>query len=181
MLMGGYGAWFATPVTLLLMIGYALLFIARKGGGKNFDSKRLLLPEDFGTAAGEELNISADTMLEVIGMSRLVGLFCEENGIEKKKANRLALCIEELGRNIIEHGFDDGKPHSIYIRVLIKNKELILRIRDDCRPFNLLEQYELTKDQEDPTENIGIRMVVKSCRDIQYLSTMSTNNLIIKI
>ncbi len=181
-LLGGRGAWFATPVTLLLMICNTYLFIILKGIGDSFNIKRLLLTEDFGSAAGKELNISADSMIEVIGMSRLAGLFCQENGISKKKANALALCVEELGSNIIKHGFDDGKPHSIDIRMLIKDEELILRIRDDCRPFNLLEQYELLRQQpEDTTHNIGIRMVVKSCKDIKYLSTMSTNNLIIRI
>ena len=151
-LFGGRGAWFATPVTLFIMVLSTYLIINR------------------------------DTMTEVIGMSRLAGLFCQENGISKKKAYALALCIEELGGNVIKHGFDDGKPHSIDIRMLIKDDELILRIRDDCRPFNLLEQYEILRHQpEDKTRNVGIRMVVESCRDIKYLSTMNTNNLIIRI
>ena len=182
-LMGGRGAWYATPVVLLLMILGALVYIHFWHVGGSFHDKRLLLHEDFGTAAGEELSISADTEMEIMGMSRLAGLFCQENGIDRKKANALALCIEELGTNIIKHGFNDGKPHSVDIRILVKNKELILRIRDDCRPFNLLEQYELTRqqDKDDPIKNIGIRMVVETCKDIQYLSTMSTNNLIIRI
>ena len=182
-LIGGRGAWFATPVTLLLIILNTYFFIIRKGIGNTFSIKRLLLTKDFGTAADKELNISADTMMEVIGMSRLAGLFCQENGISKKQANALALCIEELGSNVIRHGFNDGKPHSIDIRILVKSNELILRVRDDCRPFNLLEQYELIRYQpeDDPAKNIGIRMVVKSCKDIKYLSTMSTNNLILRI
>lgn len=181
-LFGGRGAWFATPVTLFIMVLSTYLIINREGTGNKFNINRLLVTENFGPAAGKELNISADTMTEVIGMSRLAGLFCQENGISKKKAYALALCIEELGGNVIKHGFDDGKPHSIDIRMLIKDDELILRIRDDCRPFNLLEQYEILRHQpEDKTRNVGIRMVVESCRDIKYLSTMNTNNLIIRI
>ena len=182
-LMGGRGSWFATPVALLLLCLVAYLYIRHWKHGEGFQAKRLLLADDFGTGDEKELTISATTMMEVVGMSNLVGVFCMENGVEKKKANALALCIEELGGNIIKHGFHDGKPHSIDIRILIKNDELILRIRDDCEPFNLLERYELTMCQQenDPGKNIGIRMVVNSCRDIQYLSTMNTNNLIIKI
>ena len=181
-LMGGRGAWFATPVCLSLLIVAAYFYIIRWKDGEGFHGKRLLVTDDFGAASGKELSISADTMTEVIGMSRLAGLFCEENGIDKRRAQHLALCIEELGGNIIRHGFNDGKPHSIDIRILVKDEELILRVRDDCRPFNPLERYELTQQQkEDPAKNIGIRLVVGSCRDIQYLSTMSTNNLIIKL
>ena len=179
--MGGRGVWFATPVTLVLVLICSAVYISRQDGDL-FKNKRLILRHNFGSALGKELNISATTMLEIEGMSRLSGLFCQENGFDRKHGNRLSLCIEELGMNIIKHGFSDGKPHSIDIRILIKDDELILRVRDDCKPFNLLERYELIRQQEaDPGKNIGIRMIVNSCRDIKYLSTMSTNNLIIKI
>ncbi len=180
-LIGGQGAWFATPVTLTLMILAALLYIRRWPVGGSFHARRLLVGGDFGANPEKELSITADTMLEVVGMSRLAGLFCQENGIDKKKANALALCIEELGSNIIEHGFSDGKAHSIDMRILAKEGEIILRIRDDCRPFNLVERYEMASVQDDPTKNIGIRMVMKMSRDVKYLSTMNTNNLIIRI
>lgn len=181
-LLGGSGAWTATPIFLFIMIVNALVYILFWKDGDSFSQKRLLLKSDFGNATGKELSISADTMLEVVGMSRLAGLFCRENGIDAKKANILALCIEELGANIINHGFSDGKPHSIDMRILAKEDGLILRIRDDCRPFNLMERYRMTVAQDgDPTRNIGIRMVVKMSRDVRYLSTLETNNLIIRI
>ena len=42
----------------------------------------------------------------------------------------------------------------------VKEKEIILRIRDDCVPFNPIERYKMkTKNDKDPTKNIGIRMV----------------------
>jgi anti-sigma regulatory factor (Ser/Thr protein kinase) len=181
-LIGGAGAWIATPVSLVVMLLFALVYVLFWKGGDRFDEKRLLVPRDFGIAAGEELSISADTMTEVVGMSRIAGLFCRENGIDRKKANALALCIEEMGRNIIEHGFTDGKEHSIDIRILLKDGELILRIRDDCLPFNPVERYELIRQQEeDPTKNIGLRLVVNMCRDMQYLSALGINSLIIRI
>ena len=60
--------------------------------------------------------------------------------------------------------------------------EIILRIRDDCKPFNPLERYSMiVKDDENPTQNVGIRMLMKLSSSVQYLSTFSTNNLIIHI
>ena len=182
-LMGGRGVWFAIPVSLAVMLLVTVIYILCWDFGDSFSIKRLLLKENFGSKDGEaELNISADTMLEVIGMSRLAGLFCAEQGIDQKRANILALCIEEMGGNIMEHGFSDGKPHMIDMRILVKDGELILRLRDDCRPFNPVERYRMASQQEDdPTRNVGIRMVMKMSRDVKYLSTMSTNNLIIRI
>ena len=42
-------------------------------------------------------------------------------------------------------------------------------------------QQEGQQNKAVPTKNVGIRLVMNSCRDVQYLSTMSTNNLIIRI
>ena len=82
-------------------------------------------------------------MSRIPRMSRIVTLFCQENNIRREKAEALAHCIEELGGNIIEHGFNDGKPHAIDVRILAKEKEIILRIRDDCRPFNPVNYYRI--------------------------------------
>ncbi|MBR1442055.1 MAG: ATP-binding protein [Firmicutes bacterium] len=180
-LTGGRGAWLATPVTLTIMLTVAFIYIKFWKIGDTFSVKRLLLEDNFAVDDGQELAVSADSTLEVLGMSRIAGLFCRENGIDEKKANLLSLCIEELGVNIIEHGFSDGKPHSIDMRILIKDDELILRLRDDCRPFNPVERYKMTTEQEDVTKNIGIRMIMKMCSYVKYLSTMNTNNLIIRI
>ena len=181
-LMGGRGAWFATPVSLILMIAGACVYILSWRDGKTFSVKRLLLPRGFGADSARVISISANTATEVSGMSRLAGLFCRENGVDAKKAAKLAICVEELGMNIIEHGFSDGKPHSIDIRLLVKDNELILRVRDDCQPFNLPERYAMLekRDDRDPTRNAGIRMVMGMSRSVQYLSTMSTNNLIVR-
>ena len=103
-----------------LMILQVVIYVSHWKHGESFAIKRLLLTSDFGTISGKELAMSADSLLEIEGMSRIVGLFCKENGIDKRKANTIALCIEELGSNIINHGFSDGKHHSIDIRVLVK-------------------------------------------------------------
>ncbi|MBQ9434180.1 MAG: ATP-binding protein, partial [Synergistaceae bacterium] len=131
---------------------------------------------------GKELELVADSMLEVSGMAGLSMKFCKENGFSKRTSMLLSLCVEEMGGNIIQHGFSDGKQHYIYLRILAKADEVILRIRDDCKPFNPLEHYRMSiQDKDNPEKNVGIRMVMKLCSNVQYLSTFGTNNLIIHI
>lgn len=178
---GGRGAWLATPIIQLLILAGAACYIYVQRAGDPYSAKRLLLPPDFGTALGKELTITADSMLEVIGMSRIVTLFCQENGIGKEKARALEHCIEELGVNIIRHGFNDGKSHAIDVRILAKEKYIILRIRDDCRPFNPVNYYRIYEHDDNWEKNIGLRMVIKMTKSIKYVSTMGTNNLVIKI
>lgn len=182
-LLGPRGAWIATPVasveTLILV---SIIIGSYKLAGKDLNDKRLLVPSDYGKFATGEMEITAETPLEICGMSRIAKLFCRENNISDITANQLALCIEELGMNIMEHGFGDNKPHIISLRVVVKDKELVLRIRDDCKAFNPLERYKMqTKDENDPFKNLGIRVVLGMSSSANYVCTYNTNNLIIKI
>ena len=182
-LIGARGAWIATPIASVLTLLLTFIIIkVYKIESNDFNIKRLLVPLSFGKNEGREIEISAETLTEISGMSRIAGLFCKENNIDKATANKLALCIEEIGTNILDHGFKDNKPHQINIRVVVKDKEIILRIRDDCRPFNPLERYKMrTKNDKDPSKNIGIRMVTGMCSSVNYICTFNTNNLIMKI
>ena len=175
------GVWWTLPVSAVMLAALGTVYILCQYG-ETFSIKRLILSKKFWQDEGKELELVADSMLEVTGMAGLSMKFCEENGFSKKTSMILSLCIEEMGANIIKHGFSDGKQHYIYLRILAKADEVILRIRDDCKPFNPLEHYNMTmQDEQDPAKNMGIRMVMKLCSNVQYLSTFGTNNLIIHI
>lgn len=182
-ILGPRGSWISTPIAAMISLAVACVLIYMyKTNSKLFNIKRLLVPDGFGNYDGKVIEITADTLVEISGMSRIAGLFCQENNIDKVVANKLALCIEEIGTNIIEHGFKDGKDHEINMRIAVKEKEIILRIRDDCQAFNPIERYKMkTKNNNDPTKNIGIRMVTGLCSSVNYICTYSTNNLIMKI
>ena len=178
---GFRGVWLALPVSALLLAVLGTVYISLQYGD-TFNVKRLLLSPRFWQEEGRELELVADSMLEVSGMAGMSMMFCEENGFSKRTSMLLSLCIEEMGGNIIQHGFSDGKQHYIYLRILAKADEVILRIRDNCKPFNPLEHYRMTvQDEDNPAKNMGIRMVMKLSSEVQYLSTFGTNNLIIRI
>lgn len=181
-LFGGRGAWIASPIYLTFMIFLTLFYICIWKNGLTLKDKRLLLDSNFGVYNGKEFGYTGNSMLDVVGMSGIALQFCCEQGVNKKEANKLSLCIEELGRNIVEHGFSDGEEHSFDLRMLVKDDgDVILRFRDDCKAFNLVEQYKLLRDDSEPMKNIGIRMVVRLCKDVRYIRTLGTNNLIIRI
>ena len=178
---GTRGIWIALPVSAVMLAVLGLVYISYQYGD-TLDVKGLLLSPKFWRYKGKELELVADSMLEVSGMAGLSMKFCEENGFSKRTSMLLSLCIEEMGGNIIQHGFSDGEEHYIYLRILAKANEVILRIRDDCRPFNPLEHYRMSiQDKDNPEKNVGIRMVMKLCSNVQYLSTFGTNNLIIHV
>ena len=93
----------------------------------------------------------------------------------------MSLAIEEMTGNIIEHGFSkDNKPHSIDVRVMYKEGEYIIRIRDDCLIFDPVKQLELYSD-DDPTHHIGLRMIIGTAMVVRYTNILKLNNLFIRV
>jgi anti-sigma regulatory factor (Ser/Thr protein kinase) len=140
----------------------------------------LLLPRDFGVAPDMTLNYNISSMDEVVGVSGAVMDFCHQKGIDHRRAYFAALCTEEMASNIVHHGFSPDKPQSLKIRILIVNDDLILRFRDSCRLFNIREYYD-SADRKDITKNIGIRMVMRSAKDVMYVNALNLNTTIIKL
>ena len=141
----------------------------------------MVIPDSFGVTKDERIDISVKSMEEVIEVSKRVQDFCLEKGIDSKRAYLAGLCMEEMAGNIVEHGFvKDKKKHSIDIRVAHKNDKIILRIEDDCIPFDPKERNKLESD-DDLTKNIGIRMIYQIMKDIDYQNMLGINVLTISV
>ena len=180
---GVNGIWYAFPVgQALLCLTILIQAIPGRDKSRKGVASMLMLRKGFDMQDADCIERSVATMDEVVALSVEVGAFCRAHGIGRKEANRLALCIEEMAGNVIEHGFSDGKPHHLDVRVIVKNGQTILRMRDDCAFFDLREQAKKWSfDPEHPERNIGIRMVMTASEDILYTRTMKTNNLIVTI
>ena len=117
---------------------------------------------------------------ELADMGMAVEKFCLKHGSGDKLAKKIHLCLEEMGANIINHGFSDGKEHSIDVRVIRTDAGFMIRMRDDCKSFDPKKWYEI-HNPVDITRNIGIRLVFAIAKDVQYVNTMQLNNLVIEL
>jgi Histidine kinase-, DNA gyrase B-, and HSP90-like ATPase. len=89
--------------------------------------------------------------------------------------------MEEMAGNIVDHGFTkDRRAHSIDVRVAHKDEDVILRIKDDCVPFDPHERRQIAEN-DDVTKNIGVRMVFRIAQDVQYQNILGLNVLTIRI
>ena len=141
----------------------------------------MVIPEDFGAEPDARLDLSVQSMDEVVTVSRQVTEFCRRRGIDERRAFLASLCMEEMAGNIVEHGFTkDQKRHSIDIRVVHKDDSIILRIRDDCVPFDPQERKALT-DPDDLMKNVGIRLVYKIATSVEYQNLLGLNVLTMRI
>ena len=127
------------------------------------------------------MDLSVCTTEEVLQVSRQVQAFCLERGVSRRGSYLAGLALEEMAGNVVEHGFTkDRKAHSVDIRVSHKKGGVILRIRDDCVPFDPGERRAMA-ESEDPAKNIGIRMIYQIARDIQYQNILGMNALTIRL
>ena len=163
-------------VTTLIIVGYAC--IRNRRFPKNM-AELMVIPKTFGVRREDRLDMTVRSMEEVLCVSRRVQAFCAEKGVDRRRSYLAALMVEEMAGNIVSHGFrKDQKSHSVDLRVAYKGEELILRIKDDCIPFDPSERQKILYP-EDVTRNIGIRMVFSLARDIRYQNILGMNALTI--
>ena len=165
-------------VTTIVIVIYACVV------GKRFPrdmAELMAIPEDFGVPENERMDLRVETLEDVVGISVRVQEFCLERGIDRRRAHIAALALEEMAGNVIDHGFKkDKKKHRVDVRAVHKDDDVILRIRDDCIPFDPGERAGII-DPEDPAKNIGIRLVFKTARDVKYRNMFGLNVLTVRI
>ena len=141
----------------------------------------MAIPDDFGARSSERMDLSVRSMEGVVTVSQQIQSFCLSHGVDQRRAYLAGLSMEEMAGNIVEHGFGkDGKSHSVDVRVVHKNDDVILRIKDDCAPFDPGERQRIAEG-DDVAKNIGIRTVFKIARDVQYQNILGLNVLTIRI
>lgn len=179
---GALGVWYAFAVSLVITAAITILYILLrlKRWPRSADEWLLLAP-DFGRS--EHLVMMLHDMDEVMQTSGRVEEFCSGHGVPGRISMHAGLCLEELGGNIVRHGFRaDRNDHSIEVRVVLQGSGVVLRIKDDCIPFNPREWYEMTgSDSDDPLANIGIRMVFGLAEDVQYQNLLGLNVLTVRL
>lgn len=164
--------------TILIFVIYAII---KKRGFPRSMEELLAIPEGFGAAAKDRIDIAIRGMEEVLNTSRKVMDFCREHGVDRRHSYFASLCLEEMAGNVVEHGFTkDHKRHSVDVRVVYKKGTLILRIKDDCIPFDPGERRKVM-NPDDPMKNMGIRMVYDIADEISYQQMLGLNVLIIKL
>ena len=165
-------------VTTLVIIGYA--WIKGRKFPRNME-ELMVIPEEFGVPEQERMDLSLMSMDEVVNISEGIQNFCLEKGIDSRRSHLAGLFMEEMAGNVILHGFSkDKKKHTVDIRVVHKNEDLILRIKDDCVPFDPAERLKMV-DPDDITKNIGIRMVYSMTENIDYQNILGLNVLTLRI
>lgn len=150
-----------------------LQLISVKKGGTSFN----------GAVLGDltaEIRGDIESVEQVTEASEKVIRLCEDNGVERRQAFNVGLCLEELAANSLQHGFRDDRERYIEYRFMIIGRWLILRLRDNGRPFDLTERFKLL-DPDDPVSGLGLRIVFAAAENVNYSHAFDLNNVCIRV
>ncbi len=165
-------------VCVLVIVGYA--WLRNKHLSRNMD-ELMVIPGGFGVPASDRIDLSIKNMEDVVSISEQIQGFCLDHGIDQRRSYLAGLSMEEMAGNIVDHGFTkDRKSHSVDVRVVHKVAYVILLIKVDCVPFDPGERQKIAEG-DDITRNIGIRMVFRMAKNVQYQNILGLNVLTISI
>lgn len=166
----------------LVLTAVILIYACRqKRGPVRTVNDLMAFPEGFGAPDNEWMDLRVLNMNDAVCVSRKLQQFCLDHGIDRRRSYLAGLAMEEIAAVIVQQGFSmDRKQHEADIRVTRKDNWLILRIKDDCSPFDPTRRADML-ESEDGISNIGILMVQRIAVDMQYQSILGLNSLTIKI
>ena len=156
-------------LTLVCVMGFVWF---KKGSVTLKPEDILLLRDDFGVPEKDRLETPLRDMDGVMSFSRSAADFCRAHGGGERLAAHLALCVEEMGTNIVSHGFAAGGKNSLSIRLQVKDGRWTLRFRDDCMAFDPVSHV-----QQNEGESLGIRLAMRMADEARYTYSMNLNNL----
>lgn len=111
-----------------------------------------------------------------------VARFCGGNAIRPDVAFKLDLALEEVFSNIVRHGYGDGRPHEIAVRIERLRGRVRIQIDDDGRPFNPLRAPEADVaaplDERRPG-GLGILLVRRLLDQVRYRRRADGNRLVL--
>lgn len=121
---------------------------------------------------------------EVQRAADLFEKFGEENEFSLKDVFQINLVLDELISNVINYGYPKEENREIYLKYIIdENNKLIIEIRDDGIPFNILEMKEVDVSlgiDERPVGGLGIHLVKNIMDEIEYERKNKQNILTLK-
>ncbi len=175
------GAFVAKIVHMLVMSVIAVIYISRYKEAKSFTDKMMLMPSSFGFSADNEIAVVATSADELLDLSRVAIAFALEHGADKDRAKTFGLITEEMSGLYVNHGFSDGKEHRVNARLVAKDDDLIIRMRDDFQSINLTDIYKKEMDEKGSVDDMGLAILMRMAKDVKYAAAFGANNLIIRV
>ena len=173
---GMSGIWLSFMAGEMLALVLLTVVLTIRTGTKDCLDAWMCLPSTWRSEYEKRFSLSCHSIDEIMECSEAINEFCHKTGASIRASNSLSLAVEEIGRNIVQYGFVDGKDHSIDIRVKKNEDAWVLIFHDDCFEFDPTKY--LSSTDTAGTHN-GIRLVSSLVSEMTYTNALGINNLFI--
>jgi anti-sigma B factor antagonist len=128
---------------------------------------------------GMELKINADVNYLSVVRQTIAGL-CGKEGMDDTTTNSVAMAIEEILLNLIEHGNDFDPWQILRIRLDFQKKQLKVTIRDYGDPYDVTKHKEISLKSsvaKGSKRGLGTFLVNQLMDEVKYVSEENYNEL----
>ncbi|MBR7092272.1 MAG: hypothetical protein IKI50_03700 [Clostridia bacterium] len=173
------GIWlsFLCGEVLTALVVWLIVSVRNRKAAVTLDGYALL-PPDFGVRDGDLFERQIRSAADVTAVAGQMTQFCQLHGRDPRQSAAIGRCLEELGADIMRHGFagQDKDDCLIDVRLMLKPGETVLRIRDNGVDFDPV-QYTQQHRQDPADSRRGIRTVMGMVKKARYVNSMGLNNL----
>lgn len=186
-LFGIYGVWIGFSVSELITLAVGLIAVRRILRTQK-ELRGVLLLDHRDVDEGRFISFSVDTNTEaVMESSAKIADFCENCKLDPKRATTVSLAIEEILLLMLKHVFADKSDESIDVKIFVCDNRIVMRFRCAGRKFNPLEYYKTAMDKPaaageiDIDESLGLKLISKMAKQVDYTTNLGLNNIVIKL
>lgn len=177
---GVNGLWLAIPVSEFLLCISILLCTAIRNRKNPMRTSRFSFVDDRDGERLPRVEVTVTSPEDLPHGQEKIHNFCLEQGFSPKTTYIIQLFFEELCMTIIRHGFFDAQKHFIEIRVFHAKDKILLRSTDNCKTFTYQER-QMMFDRLEADEYLGINMISKMAKDVNYVDMLKINHFSITI
>lgn len=177
--LGSNGIWTALLIGELLTAATLYLYVSVKNKKMSIGiDNYMMLDRDFGNNALKKWELSiGNSMAQVMALSTNITELGKTADVDRHMLNALALTIEELAGNIVQHAFRPNEKRWFDLMILLKKDCIIVRMRDNGKQFDPV-QY-LHENGDTDRSKIGLKLISGISTEFQYRRTIGLNNLLI--
>ena len=124
-----------------------------------------------------------NSLAEIPRVAEMVEALGTRHALAAEVVYDVQLALEEILTNAITHGYPDGLPHRISIRLTVGEDAVTAEVEDDGAAFNLLEapRPNLTKNLKDrPVGGLGIHFVRTLMDTVEYSREEDRNRVVLR-
>ena len=183
LLLGVHGVFLAFPATAILTLLYDLIWHQRRSG-RLLPTAAAYLEVDgsFYPGPGDLISYPIRSEEDCALAAEQAALFCRGHKLPERQAFLVGLCTEELTTNALEHGLQPGQAlRDADLRLVLSEGDVILRLRDRGRPFNLREFADRLAAEDKAPDGPGLRILLHAAKDLSYYRTYGMNTTILRL